>query len=256
MWNPDQYHRFQKERSRPFYDLVNQIDAVAPHSVADLGCGSGELTATLHERWPTATILGIDSSAAMLAQTGAHAVPDAVAFTQADIAVWEPSAPLDVIVANASLQWVDDHPRLIPRLVSMLAPDGWLAFQVPMGNQAHRILHELRSAPHWADRIGPGRILSSDRALAADAYIAMLTALDCAVNAWETTYMQLLQGENAVMEWTKGTCVRPILAELRADEQQEFLAVYNQRLLEAYPPQPYGTLFPFPRLFVVAQRRR
>jgi trans-aconitate 2-methyltransferase len=256
MWNPDQYHRFQQERSRPFFDLVNQVDAAAPRTVADLGCGSGELTATLRDRWPDATIWGVDSSAAMLVQAAAHAAPGRLTFVEADLAVWMPPAPLDVIVANASLQWVDDHPRLIGLLVERLAPQGWLAFQVPIGNHAHTILRELRSQPRWVAQIGPDRVQSSDRALTAAAYIDLLIALGCTVNAWETTYMQLLQGENAVMVWTKGTCVRPILAALSEAEQAEFLAEYSRRLLEAYPPAGYGTLFPFPRRFVVAQRRR
>jgi trans-aconitate 2-methyltransferase len=162
--------------------------------------------------------------------------------------------PLDVIVANASLQWVDDHPRLVGRLIDMLAPQGWLAFQVPVGNRAHEILRELRSESRWVDQVGPERVQSSDRALTAAAYIELLTALGCTVNAWETTYMQLLQGDNAMMEWTKGTCVRPILEALSEPEQAEFLAEYGRRLLEAYPPAGYGTLFPFPRLFVVALR--
>lgn len=254
MWNPEQYHRFQKERSRPFFDLVNQIGGVAPRTVADLGCGSGELTATLRDRWPGATIWGVDSAAAMLDKAAAYAVPGRLTFLQADLAAWTPPAPLDVIVANASLQWVDDHPRLIGRLVALLAPQGWLAFQVPVGNQAHRILRKLRSEPRWVMQVGPDRVQSSDRALTAAAYIELLTGLGCTVNAWETTYMQLLQGENAVMEWTKGTCVRPILAALSEAEQAEFLAEYSRRLLEAYPPAGYGTLFPFPRLFVVARR--
>jgi trans-aconitate 2-methyltransferase len=256
MWNPDQYHRFQKERSRPFFDLVNQIDAVTPRTVADLGCGSGELTATLRERWPDATIWGVDSSAAMLAQAAPHAVPGRLSFVQANLATWTPPAPLDVIVANASLQWVDDHPRLIGRLIEMLAPQGWLAFQVPVGNRAHEILRELRSEPRWVEQVGPERVQSSDRALTAAAYIELLTALGCTVNAWETTYMQLLQGDNAVMEWTRGTCVRPILEALSEPAQAEFLAEYGRRLLEAYPPAGYGTLFPFPRLFVVARQGR
>lgn len=254
MWNPDQYHRFQRERSRPFFDLVNQIDAAAPRTVADLGCGSGELTATLRDRWPGATIWGVDSSAAMLAQAAAHAAPGRLMFVQADLAAWTPPAPLDVIVANASLQWVDGHPHLLRRLVAALAPQGWLAFQVPVGNRAHQILRALRSEPRWVAQIGPDRVQSSDRALSAAAYIELLLALGCTVDAWETTYMQLLQGDNAVMEWTKGTCVRPILAALSEAEQAEFLAEYGRRLLEAYPPAGYGTLFPFPRLFVVARR--
>ena len=254
MWNPDQYHRFQRERSRPFFDLVNQIDAAAPRTVADLGCGSGELTASLLDRWPDATIWGVDSSAAMLAQAAPHAEPGRLTFIQADLATWTPPAPLDLIVANASLQWVDDHPRLMRRLADALAPEGWLAFQVPIGNCAHTILRDLRSQPRWVAQVGPDRVQSSDRALTATAYIELLSSLGCTVNAWETTYMQLLQGENAVMEWTKGTCVRPILAALSELEQTEFLAEYGRRLLEAYPPTAYGTLFPFPRLFVVVQR--
>lgn len=254
MWSPEQYRKFADERSRPFFDLLARVDA-DPRLVADLGCGPGDLTASLLARWPAARVWGVDSSSEMLERARALEEPGRLEFVLADLRDWEPQAPLDLVVSNATLQWLPDHEALIPRLAGMVAPGGTIAFGVPGNFEApsHTILAELRSSSRWRERAGEGATRSG--AVQSPAwYLGRLAGLGFAVDAWETTYLHVLPGENAVLEWVKGTALRPVLAALTAAEGAEFLSEYGTRLREAYPQRPHGTVLPFRRLFVVARR--
>jgi trans-aconitate 2-methyltransferase len=257
-WDPRQYGLFGDERRRPFFELLGRVRADDPVNVMDLGCGGGELTATLADRWPAARIEGIDSSPQMIAEAERLAVPG-LRFAVADIADWRPDQPIDVIVSNAALQWVPTHRDLLAVWAKALRPGGWLAFQVP-GNfdaPSHTILRELCQAPRWRNVLGD--VLRGSPVDAPAAYLDLLAGQGCHVDAWETTYIQVLQGDDAVLEWVKGTALRPVLTALEsagrgAPAITEFLAEYGDRLREAYPPMPYGTVFAFRRIFVVAQR--
>ena len=258
MWDPEQYLVFGDERGRPFVDLVRRIDVESPRHVVDLGCGPGNLTALLAQRWPDATVTGIDSSAEMIEAAGALEQSGRLGFELADLRSWAPAGPLDVVVSNATLQWVPDHLALLDRFVGWLAPGGCLAFQVPGNFRApsHRLLAQVRRQPRWAAKVGEG----ADRHLAVEdpaGYAA--TLLDARtplrVDAWETTYLHLLSGPDPVLEWVKGTGLRPILARLDDDDRAAFLEEYGALLREAYPSRPDGfTPFPFRRVFVVAHR--
>jgi len=255
MWDADVYQRYAGERARPFHDLVARVRAEQPRQVVDLGCGPGDQTATLLERWPEATVTGVDSSPEMVAAAQAAAVPGRLSFVRGDLREWEPAAPVDVLVSNATLQWVPDHLDLLPRLVDALSGQGWLAFQVPGNFRApsHALLAELRQSPRWRERVGQG----ADRALAVhepEVYLEVLAQAGLAVDAWETTYLHVLPGPDAVLEWTRGTALRPVLAALDDGEQAEFLDTYGALLREAYPRRAYGTVLPFRRIFVVAHR--
>jgi trans-aconitate 2-methyltransferase len=254
-WDPLRYGRYADERSRPFHELLARVRAASPSSVVDLGCGDGALTATLAGRWPGATVVGVDSSPEMLA-AGDAARAAGVDLRQGDIATWRPDAPVGVLVSNAALQWVPEHPALLPGLVDALAPGGELAFQVPgnFGAPTHVLLAELRWSPRWRDRLGA----DADRGAAVlepREYLDRLTALGCRVDAWETTYLHVLDGgPDAVLEWVRGTALRPVLARLPAGEAPEFEAEYAARLRQAYPAGAAGTVLPFRRIFVVARR--
>jgi trans-aconitate 2-methyltransferase len=252
MWNAAQYQKFSSERDRPFFDLLAQVNANAPRAVADLGCGTGHLTATLLERFPDARIWGVDSSADMLEAARTHAVPERLEFVQSDLRAWRSPQLLDLIVSNAVLQWVPDHASLLTKLTSMLEDGGWLAVQMPANFDAptHSILRELTSSAHWnlSDANEPRPV--QDIAW----YLETLVGLGFGVNAWETTYQHVLQGENPVLEWVKGTALRPVLSRLEGARRDEFLEVYGARLLEAYPTRGFGTVLPFKRLFFVAQK--
>lgn len=252
-WDPGQYLRYADERSRPFYELTARIRSDHPATVVDLGCGPGQLTATLADRWPSARVVGIDSSAEMIAAAHRFDGPR-LEFRQQDLRDFVPDRPVDVIISNATLQWVDDHRSVLPRLVEALAPGGWLAFQVP-GNQtapSHTLLHQLGQDPRFRDRTG-----DIDRRImppAAD-YLADLSGLGLETDAWETTYLHLLHGEDPVFDWISGTGARPYLQALPEDRREVFVAEYKALLREAYPQQPFGTVLAFRRIFAVAHRR-
>jgi trans-aconitate 2-methyltransferase len=261
MWDPAQYLNFADQRSRPFFDLVARIGAAAPRYVADLGCGPGQLTATLADRWPGAEVLGVDSSAEMieaadelLADRTAAGAAGQLTFRIADVTDWKPDGPPDVIVSNALLQWVPGHLDLLPRWVGDLAPDGWLAFQLP-GNfdqPSHAILRELAASGRWRDQLADVQFnrQSADPAQ----YLDLLAARGLVVDAWETTYLHVLSGADPVTEWYKGTGLRPVLSRLGEADATEFLAAYGDKARAAYPVTGYGTVLPFRRVFVVAHK--
>ncbi|HET6760054.1 MAG TPA: trans-aconitate 2-methyltransferase [Propionibacteriaceae bacterium] len=252
VWDPRTYLEFADERSRPFVDLLSRVQAADPKLVVDLGCGPGQLTASLADRWPAAKIVGFDSSPEMITQATKLAGPR-VRFLVQDLRDWQPETPVDVIISNATLQWVPGHRELLPVLISALSPEGWLAFQVP-GNfdePSHRLLRQLAADPRYAPLLTD--LAWPDSADAA-AYLDDLAELGCSVDGWETTYLHVLSGPNPVFRWISGTGARPVLQALPDDQRAKFVADYQRLLDEAYPSRPYGTVLPFRRIFVVAHR--
>jgi trans-aconitate 2-methyltransferase len=273
MWDATLYLRFGGERARPFFDLLARVGAELPEYVVDMGCGPGNLTALLAERWPSAAVCGIDSSPQMI-EAAQRLVPEDARRSQAssapgtimashapglsvmldDVRHWEPQCLPDVIVSNAVLQWVPGHRELLVRWVDLLADDGWLAFAVP-GNfdqPSHAILREMVASARWRPLL---RDVELNRQTADPAdYAELLSGAGCEVDAWETTYVHILHGEDPVLEWYKGTGLRPVLAALDEDRAADFLAEYGERVREAYPPSSFGTVFPFRRVFAVAHR--
>ena len=254
MWDPGQYLQFADERSRPFFDLLGRVRAPDPGLVVDLGCGPGQLTAALADRWPDADVRGIDSSAEMIDTARQRPVAGRLSFTLADLRDWEPERPVDVITANAVLQWVPDHLKLLTRWAGQLSDGGWLAFQLP-GNfdqPGHVVLREMAGSDRWRPLLAGVALnrQASDPAQYAD----LLARAGCAVDAWETTYLHVLQGPDPVLDWYKGSGLRPVLAVLAPEQAAHFLADYGARMRQAYPAAPYGTILPFRRVFVVARR--
>jgi trans-aconitate 2-methyltransferase len=254
-WDPQQYQRFGDERARPFFDLLARVDVPAARRVVDLGCGPGQLTAALSRRWPAARVVGIDSSPEMLAEAKVLEVPGRLEFRQQDLREWRPDEPVDVLVANATLQWVPGHIDLLGVLAGHVAPGGTLAFQVPGNFEApsHRAILDLRRSPRWRDLLGADADRGAGVCQPGD-YLAALAAAGLHADVWETTYQHLLPGDDAVLEWVKGTALRPVLARLDGSEQKEFLAELAARLRAAYPKGEHGTLLPFRRIFAVGRR--
>ncbi|MFI8005603.1 trans-aconitate 2-methyltransferase [Streptomyces sp. NPDC086010] len=260
-WDPRQYLRHADHRTRPFHDLLARIGPL-PHEpsprIADLGCGAGNVTALLAERWPGARITGYDSSPRMLERARDRTSP-LLDFAEADAATWTPDATYDLIVSNALLQWVPGHTGRFPHWLGALAPGGTLAFQVP-GNfdaPSHTLMRELAASPRWAGRLG-GLLRHADAVLTPADYLAHLTAPGRTVDVWETTYLHLLQGEDPVLDWVKGTGLRPVLDALADDPEARdtFTGEYRDLLRTAYPAGPHGTVFPFRRIFAVARTAR
>jgi trans-aconitate 2-methyltransferase len=248
-WDPTQYARYTDQRSRPFFDLVAQIGAEVPAQVVDLGCGSGELTVSLAARWPGAALHGIDSSPEMIARA-----PQGAAFAVGAAQDFDATGT-DVLISNAMLQWVPDHEPLLRRWAGQLNPDGWLAFQVPANFTApsHRLMRELAESPTWHDRLDG--VLRHARPVAEPVeYLELLTGLGLSVDAWQTEYQHVLQGPDPVLDWVRGTGLRPVLAALTAAEAERFSTDYAAALREAYPARSYGTAFGFRRTFVVAHK--
>jgi len=254
-WDPDRYLTYADERGRPFVDLLARIDATDPRTVVDLGCGPGNLTALLAHRWPEADVVGLDSSPEMIAKARAADSPEAgggMRFDVADLRSWAPETPVDVLVSNATLQWVPGHLDLLPSLVAQVAPGGWFGFQVPgnFGEPSHTIRDELAAeTPYAAHTAGVAVPSSHDPAV----YLDALAALGCTVDAWETTYLHLLTGPDPVFTWVSGTGARPTLQALPDHLRPGFEAEFKRRLAAAYPEHEYGVVLPFRRIFVVAR---
>lgn len=248
-WSPEQYLAYADERGRPFVELLARVAATTPDRVVDLGCGPGTLTALLAERWPTADVVGIDSSPEMVAAARPAA---GLRFEVGDLRDRQaPEGGVDVLVSNATLQWVPGHLDLLPGLVAQLAPGGWLALQVP-GNfdePSHVIRRELAQEPPYAVHT---RDVAVPAAHDAATYLQALSGLGCEVDAWETTYLHVLEGADAVFEWVSGTGARPTLQALPDDLRPAFEIEFKRRLRTAYPERDGHVVLPFRRVFAVA----
>lgn len=251
-WNPQQYLTFERHRLRPAVDLLSRITLQAPADIVDLGCGTGNITRIIHERWPHARVIGVDSSAAML--TKARQADIAVEWQEHDIGDWRPQQRFDLIYSNAALHWLPDHETLFPRLMGHLKPGGHLGVQMP-GNftaPTHTLVYEAARSGPWRDTLEP--LIEPPPVMEPADYYWVLAPYSEQLDIWETTYMQLLEGENPVAEWTKGSWLKPFLDALKEPERGRFEAEYRRRILEAYPPGANGkTLLPFRRIFIVAK---
>jgi len=257
-WSARRYSAFEAERTRPVRDLLAAVPGTVPGAVrvaVDLGCGPGNSTEALLERFPGAVVTGIDSSPDMVA--AAEARLPGVGFAVGDLQDWDGAGPFDLILSNAVLHWVPDHGALLPRLAGKLAPGGSLAVQMPdnLEEPAHRLMRAVAAEGPWAAALADAAGAQTARATPG-AYYAMLRAVCGRVDVWRTTYHHVLTGgADAVVEWFLGSGLRPFLNPLGATDREEFLAEYWVRIAAAFPALPDGSvLLPFPRLFIVATR--
>ena len=253
-WDPAVYQRYKAYRDRPALDLMVQVPAdLAPREIWDLGCGTGEHAAVLASRHPYATVHGLDSSPEMLAKARARSTR--VHWVQGDIAGFHPDVAPDLIFTNAALHWLPGLSRLVPRLLSTLAPGGVFACQVPLSHSAawYDALRETIAEGPWADRL---RDVEGTQAVPpAEDWHAWLAPNSTYVDIWTTTYLHALEGDDPIVDWMSGTGLRPYLAALPDEaERQAFCAVYGRRLAPLFPRRDGITLLPFPRLFVIARR--
>ena len=272
MWDPTTYLRYGDERSRPFHDLIARVAADRPATVVDLGCGPGNLTVTLADRWPDARIVGVDSSPEMIDR--AVNLGSAVEFTIGDLRDFTPGPEIDVLVTNAALQWVPDHGTLLTRWAGELTPGSWIAVQMPNNFDAasHRTLRQLAAEARWRELVAP--VLRADPVRAVGDYVDLMAGAGCAVDAWETTYVHLLpapeaaspvppsgrveqpgRAEHPVLTWLDGTALRPVRAALGGPGPlwDRFRAELGVRLAEAYPVHGGRVQFPYRRVFFVAR---
>lgn len=256
-WDPGQYSRFSDHRLRPALELLARIPLERPAVIYDLGCGTGHITRMLAERWPSAEVYGVDNSREMLEQAAAE--PGRVKWLEADIAEWTPDESPDLIYSNAALQWVGDHTNLFPRLAKRITSGGCLAVQMPLswGLPSHRLMREVLAnggpggAPLGTDTLRQS--VARKWVAEPEEYYDLLLDGTSSLDIWTTEYLQVLEGREPVVEWVKGTGLRPILHDLDDRDRALFVAEYQQRIADAYPVRADGrTVYPFERLFIVA----
>ncbi|HVY37008.1 MAG TPA: trans-aconitate 2-methyltransferase [Polyangia bacterium] len=250
-WDDAQYLKFGDQRTRPARELLSRVPLEGAARVVDLGCGPGNSTALLRARWPEARVTGVDNSEQMLAR--ARQDDPSVEWVCADAAAYVPARPADLLFANAVFHWVPDHARLFPSLMERLTPGGVLAVQMPESFDlpSHRLMREVRAA------VAQGRTVAGAAAPVGDAafYYDLLAPRASAVDIWRTTYAHVMPDADAIVEWVKGTGLRPYLDDLEGDARAAFLAAYRHGIESAYPARIDGKrLFPFPRLFIIAAR--
>lgn len=251
-WSAALYLKFEDERTRPARDLVAQVPVAAPRRVVDIGCGPGNSTELLVERWPEAEVSGFDSSPDMIEKARARQ-PD-VSFELADTAAWQPAEPVDVIFANAVFQWLPEHPAIFQRLMGFLAPGGALAIQMPdnLGEPSHQQMRETAAEMPFAEKLkGAARAPLP----AVSFYYDLLSPFSDRLDIWHTVYNHPLADAEAIVEWVKSTGLRPFLDPLVAQQRKLFIDHYTARIAKAYPKTANGkVLLRFPRLFIVAKR--
>lgn len=253
MWDPAQYLKFAAPRFRPAMDLLARVAIEIPKTVYDLGCGAGNVTRLLAQRWPDARVVGVDDSAEMLAQTAKEA--PGIVWQCQSIANWAPDRAADLIYSNAALHWLPNHQALFRRLMGCLTPGGVLAVQMPrnFSEPSHALIRETVAGGPWYDCLAP--LVQPSPVAAPEYYYDLLAPLAAELDMWETQYQHVLDGEDPVKEWTKGTWLKQFLDALDEGDRPAFEADYAVRLRKAYPRRADGkTVFPFRRLFIVARR--
>lgn len=255
-WNPGLYARFEDERTRPAADLLDRVALEAPRLAYDLGCGPGNSTQLIVRRFPDAEVVGLDTSAAML-DSARQRLP-ALRFEIADAATWRPERAPDLIYANAVLQWLPDHPTLLPRLFGLLAPGGVLAVQMPdnLSEPTHRLMREVAADGPWAAAIGDPAVAGRlGRMLSVDGYYDVLAPLADEVDVWRTAYQHRMDDAEAIVGWVSATGLRPFIDPLSAELKAGFLEAYEREIDAAYAPRADGRrLLAFPRVFIVARK--
>ena len=253
MWDPAQYLKFAAPRFRPAMDLLARVAIEIPKTVYDLGCGAGNVTRLLAQRWPDARVVGVDDSAEMFAQTAKEA--PGIVWQCQSIANWAPDRAADLIYSNAALHWLPNHQALFRRLMGCLTPGGVLAVQMPrnFSEPSHALIRETVAGGPWRDR--PAPLVQPSPVAPPEYYYDLLAPLAAELDMWETQYQHVLDGEDPVKEWTKGTWLKQFLDALDEGDRPAFEADYAVRLRKAYPRRADGkTVFPFRRLFIVARR--
>jgi trans-aconitate 2-methyltransferase len=258
-WDPTLYLKFGDERLRPGFDLLARVGELPAGPLYELGCGTGVHARAIAQRWPDRPLTAIDQSSEMLAKAAAE--PSAIAWVEADINRWSAPAPGALIFSNATLQWLGDHERLLPRLLRQLVPGGVLAVQMPrnFGQPSHVLMRETAKDGPWAARLAPVRggntVLRDEPVMPPERCYDLLAPLaPGGLDLWETEYLHVLEGEDPVLDWVRGTALRPVTDALAGAERQAFLAAYGAKLKQAYPRRRDGkTLLPFRRLFIIAR---
>jgi trans-aconitate 2-methyltransferase len=253
-WDAAQYKRFEDDRTRAARELLARVPLREAKLAYDLGCGPGNSTELIVERFPQASVVGIDSSPAML-DDARRRLPG-IRFLEGDLAVWTPEGKPDLLFANAVLQWVPRHDTVLKRLLGSLASGAVVAVQMPdnLDEPSHALMREAASAGPWAGRMGKAAA-KRGRLPEPAAYYDLLRPLSASVDIWHTIYHHVLDDDRAIVDWMKSTGLRPFLDALLPEVRPDFLESYRARLAKVYGPRvDTKVLLRFPRLFIVAKR--
>lgn len=252
-WNPELYLKYKNERTQPYIDLVRRIPLEFPKRIIDIGCGPGNSTAVLAERYKNCYILGLDNSENMI-ETAKKQYPN-LDFMLFDAGTDEYTiGKFDIVFSNACIQWISNHPKLLKNMMSLLNAGGVLAVQIPinLNEPIHQIINELSASPRWRDLIGNARIFNI---LPTEEYFSIIGSLSEDFEMWETIYYHRMKSHAEIMEWYMGTGLRPYLQKLNEDDRREFLKQVYQEVVKAYPLQTNGEIiFKFPRFFFIANK--
>ena len=254
-WNPDIYLRYKSYRARPALDLIQQIPLDVDGPIIDLGCGPGNITRLLKEKWPDHLVYGVDKSETMLAKAREAFGKSSVNWQQGDITSWRPDEEFALVFSNAALHWVENHKQIIPRLMNAITPGGYLAFQIPITEDApyQVCIRETVFSEPWRNKLAKAWMYKNP--LEPGPLYDLLTPFSKSVDIWVTDYHHVLEGESPVAEWIMGTGLTPYLAELKDSEKEEFISEYTARIIDTYPKQADGkTLFLMKRMFAIAQK--
>ncbi len=253
-WSAKQYLKFEDERTRPPRDLLAQVPLARPRRVVDLGCGPGNSTELLGERYPQSEVAGLDSSPDML-RKARERLPNCK-FIEADIATWQPEPGTDLIFGNAVMQWLPDHPAIMRRLLEGVASGGVLAIQMPDNTRepALRFQREVGESGPWRDH-PEVKAAPRDDLPSVDDYYDLLRPACSHLDIWHIVYNHVMASPAAITEWFKGSSLQPFLSPLDAATREQFLAAYTKKIVGAYKPRHDGkVLLRFPRLFILAVR--
>ena len=252
-WNPAQYEKFLKDRTQPAFDLAGRLEDFAPNSILDLGCGPGNSTKVLKDKFPAARIIGADNSDEML-EKARRSYPD-IEFINLDANgdLHEANETFDIVFSNACIQWLPNHSKLIPKLMALLNQNGVLAIQIPMQREhpVHIIMNELANTAKWGDKITPRQYNN----LTTEEYFDVLSQISNDFVIWETTYCHRMPSFESIIEWYKGAGLRPYLEQLDESDADDFVNDVYIELKQRYKTQRNGEiLFRFPRLFFTVKK--
>ena len=252
-WNPIQYEKFLKDRTQPAIDLVNRLEEYAPNSILDLGCGPGNSTKVLKDKFPSAKITGADNSDEML-EKARGLYPDTEFISlDANGDLYKINEKFDIVFSNACIQWLPNHKELLPKMMTLLKPNGILAIQIPMQREhpVHIIINELENTAKWSDKITPRQYNN----LTTEEYFDVLSDISNDFEIWETTYCHRMPSYESIIEWYKGTGLHPYLEQLDKSDAADFVNDVFVKLKQRYKMQKNGEiLFRFPRLFFIVKK--
>lgn len=254
VWSSQEYLRFKNERTQPAIDLVNKIPMTNPKSIIDIGCGPANSTNVLHERFYNAKILGIDNSEDMI-NTAREEYPQ-IEFMLCDAGkeLNVINERFDIVFSNACIQWILDHKNLLKSMMNLLNEDGFMAVQIPMNydEPIHKIIGTLAESEKWKDKFDNPRIFYN---LTPSEYYDLLSEISYDFNIWNTTYFHRMTSHQSIMDWYKGTGLRPYLNALNYVDRANFEYDVLDEIIKEYPAQKNGEIiFKFPRLFFIAKK--